>query len=507
MPAPTKPAKATKAAKPATKPAAKPELAQIAHVARDPFNQYYQGIMRPNDATLATRGGPAGIDTYDDIERDPSAYAVLSKRKSGLTSRTWYVDAATDAPRDQAAADLVRRNLSSIPFNRLCKNLLDATLKGYAVGEIIWHEKDGEILIKKMLARNQRRFVFDLDNNPRLLTTADMIRGEELPERKFIVHRFGGKSDNPYGLGLGSRLFWPVFFKRKGIGFWLTLADKFGAPTAVGKYQRGASDEDKDALIGFLQGIATDAGFAIPDDMSVELLEAARGGNIDTHEKLCRYMDEEISKCVLGETLSTSMQGTGSYGAAKTHNEVRLELVQDDADDLSETLNGTIAQWLIDYNMPGAGYPKIHRDVSEKRDLQGQSQTDTALHNMGWQPSQEYINNTYGEGWTPRAAPAKPQPAPKARPEFAEPGSAYPPDQAALDAMLDNLPPAASAALQPLLTAINDIFQNAATPDEALDTLLEQFPTLPMDDLVEALTSAQAIADLWGRATSAKATP
>ena len=72
-----------------------------------------------------------------------------------------------------------------------------------------------------------------------------MVEGEELPDRKFIIHSVGGKDGSPYGLGVGHRLFWPVFFKRQGISFWLIFAEKFGTPTAVGKYPGGADPGDQ----------------------------------------------------------------------------------------------------------------------------------------------------------------------------------------------------------------------------------------------------------------------
>ena len=47
-------------------------------------------------------------------------------------------------------------------------------------------------------------------------------------------------------------------FKRKGITFWLTFADKYGYPTAVGKYPPGAQPKEKDDLLEALGAIAQD---------------------------------------------------------------------------------------------------------------------------------------------------------------------------------------------------------------------------------------------------------
>jgi phage gp29-like protein len=199
-----------------------------------------------------------------------------------------------------------------------------------------------------------------------MLTRSDLLLGELLPPRKFIVHRYGAKDESPYGKGLGHVLFWPVFFKRQDIGFWLVFADKFGSPTAIGKYPPGAKKEEQKKLLDALGAIAQDAGVIVPEGMLIELLEAARTGSIDTYEKLARYMDEQISTTVLGETMSTNASSAGlGSGQANVQNDVRVEIAQADADMLSDTLNATLVRWIVDYNMPGAGYPTLWRSFEE----------------------------------------------------------------------------------------------------------------------------------------------
>ena len=57
----------------------------------------------------------------------------------------------------------------------------------------------------------------------------------------------------------------------------------------------------------------------------------------DLYERLARYCDEQISKAVLGQTL-TSDSGGGSYAQSKTHNEVRHDLTVADCKALASTL-------------------------------------------------------------------------------------------------------------------------------------------------------------------------
>jgi Protein of unknown function (DUF935) len=73
-------------------------------------------------------------------------------------------------------------------------------------------------------------------------------------------------------------------------------------------------------------------------------------------------MDSEMSKTVLGETLTTEIGSRGSYAAANTHNEVRKELTKADADLLSDTLNRTLIKWDVQLNLPDAKPPRLWRN-------------------------------------------------------------------------------------------------------------------------------------------------
>lgn len=374
------------------------ETDEIASVKRDPFLPLFSGLLQQNDDTLATRGQGKGIRLYEEIERDAHAFACLHKRKMAVISRPWEVTPASESALDQRAAEVVRTQLEHIGFDPLCLNLLDAINKGFAVGEILWAATGGEIVAREVRPRDQRRFWFDDNYEPRLKTQANMLPGEALPERKFIVHSVGAKDGNPYGLGLGSKLFWLTWFKRQGITFWLTFLDKFGSPTAVGKYPNGTQPPDQQALLEALSAISQDAGVIVPEGMEIVLLEATRGGTAG-YEQLIRYMDEQISYCVLGEAPGAKNSGGALASAAILRNEVRLELVQFDADMLSATLNRTLVKWISDYNVPGATPPTVWRKIVEAEDIKQRAERDKILFDMGMRPDAAYQAENY-PGWT-----------------------------------------------------------------------------------------------------------
>ena len=487
-------------------PASKPETNEIATVLRDITFPAYMGVLREQDDTLLTRGRARGLKLYDEIERDCTVYGDLQKRKLAIISRPWQVDPASDSPLDKKAADVVKAQLSSeaLNFDKVCLDLLDAILKGFSVGEVIWEVQGSEIVVSQVKTRDQRRFGFDDQYQLRLKVPENIIPGMQLPERKFIVHSFGSKDGNPYGLGLGTRLFWPAFFKRNGITFWLTFLDKFASPTPIGTYPNGTSLQEQGKLLDALDALSQSAGVIMQDGMVVSLLEAARSGSDGGYEKLCRYMDEQITFAILGEAPQTKGGGGQAASAAITRNEVRLELVQADADLLSATLNQTLVKWITEFNVPGATPPRVWRKVEEQKDLGAVAQRDKTIFDMGFRPTLAYIIETYGGDWT--EVPLQPKIV-AGDPSGLTANFVEPVDPSIQDKLASSLENEADAAWAKVLDHVEGIVSKASSLEALQNSLVEAYGGLPVEDLRRVMAKGFQVAALTGIADVAKDLP
>jgi hypothetical protein len=204
-----------------------------------------------------------------------------------------------------------------------------------------------------------------------------MAEGIKLPERKFIVHRFGVKGNNPYGLGIGSRLFWPVLFKREGITFWLHFLEKFAGPTLVGKTPYGTLTEEQTKLMNTLLKARTASAITVPIGTDVEFLEASRSGSVNYQDFLA-YWDRQISITTTGETLTTQVDKSGSRALGDVHHEMLDLLVDSDGDLLSETLRDQIIRWIVEYNIPGAALPHVWRVRPKNEKAEAETRTTKA---------------------------------------------------------------------------------------------------------------------------------
>lgn len=484
----------------------------------DPFEVNYLGVLRTNDPLLLEKG--QNLELYRDLKRDSKVHSCLQKRIGALIGRTWEVAPVNEG--DTADAETLATLLKFFNFDQLCRDLLDALMMGFSVSEIIWCSKDGWVVPERLVKRRQRRFVYqqdEKDKGPRLklLTAEAMVTGIDLPDRKFIVHRVNPEDDNPYGTGLGLQVYWPVFFKRKGIVSWAKLCDRFGSPTPWGKYPRNASPKEKATLADALRAFSTDGYVMTPEGSMIELLESKLGGNITTQEQLVAAMDDAIAEVILGQ--EPRANGGGALAAAsKERTSVRLDLVQADSDLLSETLNRTLIAWLCEVN--GLAPCTVYRQIKEEEDKQAESETDKNVSEMGFELSEEAVRTKYGEGWSkkkeasppPAISPTQkpvgdnknpddPAPQDKATMDFAEAGDGSD-GQRAIDAAIKSLDPAKLQAVmeslaEPLLQAID----NANSFEEALAAIESAFPKVDPAELQALLANAMFGAEEYGRVT------
>lgn len=494
---------------------------EVATIGNDVTRWSYGNVIDRSDSVLAARGGSKGLAIYDELERDPKVGSTLDKRIAALVGREWQVSAGAETPEAEEVAELVRRALTRLPWNRCVREMMAALLKGVSMGEVMWEVVGNELLPAAIRSRNPMRFTFlaGQDGGPpelRLLTRAAMIEGVTVPPRKFLVHRRAGRYDDPWGQGLGYRLFWPVFFKRQGVAFWMSALEKFGQPTAVGKYPSGSKPEDVAKLVAALEAVASEAGVAVPEGMAIDLLEAKRSGTFDGYTSLASYMDSDIAQVILGETLTSDGGDNGSRALGEVHNGVRLEITKGDADELSDTLNTGFLRWIVELNRPayiaaGKPMPVIWWDVSVPEDVAKRAERDTKVKNLGFRPTQDYITATYGEGWEadPAASPAQPGgPRDALTALFAEAAAASPrrgtrppaddPRDYA-DILAGQLGPMTSEAIEPWLSRLRGAVAGASSMEEVRGGLMAVYAEMDAEPLAQLLGSALMVAELTGR--------
>lgn len=334
----------------------KPELFEIAVAqVQDKYSTYPSNGLTPVRLAQIFREADAGdvlrqMELFEEMEeKDPHLFSQLQTRKNAVTGLDYEIIPFSDDEADKEIAEFVKQEIESLEnFEDVLMDLLDAIGKGIAISEIIWAYDEGKVTIQDIKWRHQKRLFWD-ENDILKITTKDFPSGIEIPENKFIIHRYKAKSGHPARAGVLRVVAWMYLFKNYGLKDWVSFCEVFGMPLRLGKYNPSASEEDKLALMRALVQIGTDAAGIIPDGTEIEFKESAKTTSINVYESLARFCDEQISKAVLGQTL-TSDSGSGSYAQSKTHNEVRHDLTVADCKALAATLRRDLIRPLVLFN-------------------------------------------------------------------------------------------------------------------------------------------------------------
>lgn len=500
----------------------KPLIQEVATAEKDiDIFSGYLGKMENPDKVLQYESQGRGVRIYEELDKDGQVYAMLQTRALSVQSCEWDIIPPSGDPEGQKKADFIKCNFENANFDGLTRDLIHhGVLCGYKPVENMWDTSEGDVWIKEFRSRRPSRFTFDMQGNPKLLTLQSPYLGEPIPNKKFLIWNFGGHEWNPYGRGLGYQLYWPVWFKKNDIKFWLTYSEKFGSPTPVGKYPPGASDEDRATLLAAIDSIEQETGITIPNSMVIEFLEATRSGQSNTYQQLIDCLDNGIAKTILGQTLTSDAGKSGSYALGQVHNEVRYEIRKGDADSICEYLNRTLIPWIIDYNFPVKGrnsYPKVWRRVEPPRDMKALAERDKIIlvdMGLGKYVPQTYLSNTYNiplakdgeqviEIPEPKPAINQPDKTLSKPTQFAEREDAAVRCQADIELLGDEL--LAVDEMDKFLQPVFSFIEDATSMEEIGEKLFETYPTMNSKEFQELLTRALFVSALTGYGASQNA--
>lgn len=360
---------------------------------------YVGSLAQSDDSVLRNRGG-GRVDIYKEVLNDDEVKSAFTQRQDAVISREWKVEPGGDQSIDIEAAEAMSELLKSIGFDRVTKLMHYGVFYGYAVAELIYGVKNNMYWIDDIKVRDRRRFRFTPKGELRLLTPNNMHDGIACESPYFWHYATGADHDDePYGLGLAHWLYWPSFFKRNDIKFWLIFLEKFGMPTAVGKYGTGATQEQKRDLLSLTRAIQTDSGIIIPEGMTLDLLQIARSGAGD-YKAFYDSMNEAIRRVTVGQITSSGGASSSIGGDESLQAAVLTSIAKSDSDVMCESWNRGPATWFTMMNFPGAAMPEVSRIFDEPQDLKSLSERDkNIIDSTGYRPTLAYVQDTYGGEW------------------------------------------------------------------------------------------------------------
>jgi len=160
-----------------------------------------------------------------------------------------------------------------------------------------------------------------------------------LTPNKFLFHAGSGTGLVERRGFMGSCA-WLSAAKRWSERDWLVYAKIFGIPNILAKYPNGI--EEYESQREKYQQILKDWGEGIPalvpDDLVCEITREASGRSGDLHGAIIGWANSEMSKRILGSTLTVEIGNQGAYAAADTHRDAPYMRSRADARKLAATI-------------------------------------------------------------------------------------------------------------------------------------------------------------------------
>ncbi len=260
-------------------------------------------------------------DLYTDILLDSHLSCVIEKRKNAVLCSD------IEFRRDGKPDELVNKQIHSPWFNRCIADLLDARFWGFTLLQFFRDPQgwvDYDLIPRKHVDPRRRQ----------ILRRQTDING--LPWDNFADLLFVGARDD---LGLLAKAAPWVIYKRNTTADWAQFSEVFGMPTREFVYDT----DDEDARARAIQDaneLGSLASFIHGKDTDLNLVEAGnKTGSADVYERLVERCNNEISKLILGNTLTTESSENGTQALGTVHKKVEDKVTQSDRLYLLDILN------------------------------------------------------------------------------------------------------------------------------------------------------------------------
>ncbi len=271
------------------------------------------------------------------------------------------------------------KNFKAIFNPDIVSQILETYLYGLNVFEINYKEKDG-LIYPRLVQRDFRQFKF---NDAGEFVFVAGGSEQKIPPFKVVYALNRANFRKTYGDGLIKKLYFPVKMKNASLKFWFRFLERFGSPWAVAK-----TSFDPDELANEVQAMLSGDSAVIDTEEELTLIQPST--NVD-FTKLPTYLDNQISKAILGANLTSDIK-EGSYAAAKTHNEIREDLAANDGKILEFVLNKAIGFFKEINAYKGEIEAKIYDEDAPNAE---RASRDKTLFDMGFVPTAKYISKIY----------------------------------------------------------------------------------------------------------------
>ena len=325
--------------------------------------QYSGMSFLPNIDQIIDR---KGIETYEEMMTDAEVCNAVNSKRNAVLASTWRIIPASTDPIDVEVAAFVEWNLKNIvgSVRKSLFEILSAIYMGYSVAEKIYKVcESGQYAGKWEIAQFKAKYAgdYEIKTDEYLTITALQLTAgglyTDVPLDKFILYTYNPKDGQPHGVSDCRSIYKHYWSKDFLLKWWNIFCETYGMPTRVAKlpvdkYSTTGSGEtaSQSRLQSILEDIMANTAITIPDDITIEFINAAAGG-APAFKNAIAYHDAAITKGILGQTLTSSPgAGQGSYALGMVHAETKADFVNTLQAELEDLMNEQVIRQLVEFN-------------------------------------------------------------------------------------------------------------------------------------------------------------
>lgn len=316
-------------------------------------------------------------DLYSDILMDTHLTCVIEKRKNAVLCSD--IEFQVNGKPDETVNEQIR----SPWFNKLIGDIIDARFWGFSLCQFY---KEGEWVDYDLVPRKHVDPIKKL-----ILRHQTDVTG--LPWDKYTDLLFIG---SPSDLGLLAKAAPWVIYKRNTTGDWSQFSEIFGMP--IQEYIYDSDDEEsRQRAMEDAANTGSLAQFFHAKDTEFKLTEAGnKTGSADVYERLCERCNNEISKLVLGNTLTTESSENGTQALGTVHKKVEDKVAQADKNYVLDILNYDMSDIFAHMGINTAGGVFCFPEKKETDSTTKLNIITTLKKNFNLPVSDEYLYEEFG---------------------------------------------------------------------------------------------------------------
>jgi phage gp29-like protein len=360
------------------------------------YAQYQRigGPLTPEQVTDAIRSADIGtmwplVTLANDARRkDGHLQSILGTREMALPSLPWEVAAGGTRRRDRKAADWMAEALTDawggresdsdlVGLRALVAHLQGGVFHGYALAETVYEKSGGLLYPKGWNPVGAYRVLFDpVSGRPHWYDPTgtqahpgvDIRRG--FAPGKVIFYQPRVTGDDAHREGLSRVLLWAALFRNWSVRDWVALGELSWKPWRIGEYEPDADDTAISKLRTILRTMSASGVAMLPARTKLRVEWPAGNKQEGTHHALAEFLAGEMSKAVLGQTLTTEAGSRGARALGQVHDLVRRDLLDYDAACVAECLRRDLIGPLVRRNFgPDVAIPTFRFLTEEGVDL------------------------------------------------------------------------------------------------------------------------------------------